>query len=397
MTRARPHPLTVSRFARIADRAIASLWRRGVAPKPPLDPEYLWRIGSDGFAPEDEVAGRSEEDVADFRLRLDRLCTSLREEADLNALGHTLAYGQLTSAIRKRHALGRLWKDTPDLATTAIAPPIIVIGQMRSGTTRVHRLLAADPDHAATRFCDSFDPVPKTPDWRPVKAGFALALARRINPWLDTLHPFGTTRADEEIGWLTAALNPCALEAQWRIPSYIAFSEARNAIPVYREFARILRTDAAHRGNAERPRILKCPQFTEDIPALVERFPDARLVVSRREDADTLRSSVSLVANQMAIQSDTVSLPHIEQEWERKIAMRNARIEQAFGATENPVAEIDFDRLNADWAREMRRLYRALGLDLRASAVAAMEAEQSRAASSPHRQHAKQIRGFSAS
>ncbi|HBM71850.1 MAG TPA: sulfotransferase, partial [Erythrobacter sp.] len=96
----RPHPLATARAADWADRAVGALWRKGITAKPPLDPEYLWQVGSRGFAAQDEHAGRSEAEVADFRLRLERLCASLRGEAELNALGHTMAYGQLTSAIR---------------------------------------------------------------------------------------------------------------------------------------------------------------------------------------------------------------------------------------------------------------------------------------------------------
>ena len=32
----------------------------------------------------------------------------------------------------------------------------------------------------------------------------------------------------QEIGWLSAALSPCAYEAQWRIPSFVGWSEARD-------------------------------------------------------------------------------------------------------------------------------------------------------------------------
>ncbi|MGI8944566.1 MAG: sulfotransferase, partial [Qipengyuania sp.] len=251
--------------------------------------------------PRDEFGGRSEADAEDFRERLAQLCRSLREEARLNALGHTLAYGQLTAAIRKRHALGRLWRQRPEFAATPISPPIAVVGQMRAGTTRVHRLLAADPAHTATRFCDSFDPVPKTADWRALKGAFALALARRINPWLDTLHPFGATRADEEIGWLSAALGPCAFEAQWTIPSYVEFSEGRDPGPVYSEFARILRTDAAIRRNADRPRVLKCPQYAEDLTALANTLPDTRIVAAQRANENGLPSTPSMVVRKIAL------------------------------------------------------------------------------------------------
>ena len=292
----RPHPLCVSRTATLANRAIAGMWERGLTVQPPLDPDFLWAKGSEGFAPDDEISIRPPEDVADFRARLEALCRSLREEAQLNALGHTMSYGQIVAAIEKRHALGRLWRERPDLAETPITPPIAVVGQMRAGTTRVHRLLAADPRHAGTRFCNAVDPVPPAGnvfDWRPLKLRAGLAIARLVNPWLDSQHPFGPTRADEELGWLTTALDVCAFEAQWRIPGYVAFSEARDAAPLYREFARILRTDAAMMGNADRPRVLKCPKFAEDIPALLAELPGTRLVVTRREPDDVLASSVS--------------------------------------------------------------------------------------------------------
>ena len=392
----RPHPLTRARAARWADRAVQALWDRAVTPKPPLEPDFLWQVGSRGFDAQDERSLRSADEIADFRERLESVCASLREEAGLNALGHTMAYGQLTSAIRKRHALGRVWRDEPHLAATEIAAPIIVIGQMRAGTTRLHRLLAADPRHTGTRFCNSHYPVPATPDWRPLKAGAALAIARWINPWLDTLHPFGATRIDEEIGWLAGALSPATFEAQWHVPGFVRWSELRDAAPVYAEFARILRMDAATMGNAAVPRVLKCPQFAEDLPALLAQFPDARLVVARRDSAQLLDSSVSLVASQMAFQSDAVDLATIEQEWQRKLALREARLEAALERFAGPLVQVDFDALGADWRGEVRRVYAALGIDLGEPAMRAMAAEMEDARAGAHTTHRAQLARFSA-
>lgn len=393
-TRFRPHPLARARTAEWADRAVQALWDRGVTPKPPLDPDYLWRIGSRGFEAADERSIRSASEVADFRQRLEILCTSLREEAGLNALGHTMAYGQLTSTIRKRHALGRAWREDTSLAQTGIAPPIIVVGQMRAGTTRVHRLLAADPRNCGTRFCNSHFPVPASPDLRPLKAGAALALARRFNPWLDTLHPFGATRIDEEIGWLAGALSPATFEAQWHVPGFVGWSEERDAAPVYAEFARILRTDAATMGNAAMPRVLKCPQFAEDLPALLEQFPDARLVVTRRDSAELLDSSISLVASQMAFQSDRLDLARIENQWRTKLALREARLEAALADFPGPVARVEFDALGADWRAEIARTYAALGLELTDAALRAMAAEHRRSREGAHNHHRAQRARF---
>lgn len=390
----RPHPFARSKAAEWAGRAVEALWDRGLTEKPPLEPEFLWSIGAKGFEADDEVSVRGDGEVADFRLRLERLCASLRDEANLNSLGHTMAYGQLTAAIRKRHALGRFWAEAPELAGAGIAPPIIVVGQMRAGTTRVHRLLAADPRNCGTRFCNSHDPVPRTPDFRPLKSAVGLAIARRINPWLDMLHPFGATRVDEEIGWLSGALDACAFEAQWRIPSYVAFSEARDAGAIYAEFARILRTDAAIMGDGTRSRVLKCPQFAEDLPALLARFPDARVVVTRRCGDAVLRSTLSMVASQMAFQTDHADMAALETEWRRKLALREERMSAALNNFSGPVAHVDFDELGRDWRMAMRHLHEALGLDLPDASLNAMAAEHEKSASDPHHAHQAHIESF---
>ncbi|OBX20754.1 hypothetical protein A9995_03445 [Erythrobacter sp. QSSC1-22B] len=393
-TPARSHPLARSGFAHNADRVIARMWQHGLTVRPPLDPEFLWRKGSEGFEPADEISIRSPQDVADFRDRLERLCTSLTSEAALNALGHTMAYGQLTAAIRKRHALGRLWREQPELATTPIAPPIVVVGQMRAGTTRLHRLLSADPAHAGTRFCNALDPVPAKPDWRPVKSGFTLALARRINPWLDTLHPFGATRVDEEISWLSYALDACAYEAQWHIPGFVAFNEGTDSKSVYREFARILRSDAAAMGNSELPRVLKCPQYSEALSALLEQFPDARIVVAQRDDDAVLESSISMVASQSAFQSDHVDIAAIRLEWRRKIAMREKRTKAALADFDGPLARVGFEELNNDSEAVVQRVYKDLGIVLSPEARLAMQRERTRASRDGHKGHRAQIEGF---
>lgn len=390
----RPHPLARSGTAEWADRTVAAMWQRGLTDKPPLEPDYLWAKGSAGFSAEDEHSIRSTEDVADFCERLAVLCRSLREEARLNALGHTMAYGQLVAAIRKRHALGRLWRERPGLADTPIAPPILVVGQMRAGTTRMHRLLAADPAHSGTLFCNSHDPVPRRPDPRPLRSAIGLSIARRINPWIDTLHPFGATRVDEEIGWLAGALDACAYEAQYRIPGFVAFSEARDAAAIYREFARVLRTDAAAMGNAHRPRVLKCPQFAEDLAELLAAFPDARVVVTRRDHGEVLASTVSMVASQMAFQTDHAGVADIEAEWRRKLALRETRVAAALERFSGPLCHVSFDALGVDWRGEIARVYTALGLELTGEALAAMAAEQRRSQGDRHHGHAGQLARF---
>lgn len=390
----RPHLLARAPLVDRLNGWLERAWGTGLLPKPTLDPEQLWGSAALAAPAEGECGGRSAEDAADFRARLLHLCSALRDEAALNPIGLAIAHGQLVRVIRQRLTLGALWQHKPKLLQQDIAPPILVVGQMRSGTTRMHRLLAADPAHAGTRFCDSWHPVPRQPDTRPFWSGVSLFMARRLNPWMDSIHPFGVTRPDEELGWLASALNHCAYEAQWRVPSFTAYSEAVDPAPVYSEFDRILRTDAAFSKNARLARILKVPQFAEDLPALLAQFPHARVVRTLRDPEAMTASAVSLVANQMAIQSDDADVAWIEEECRRKIALREDRMDRALLGFDGPLAMVEFDALSRDWESEIERVYAALGIDLNAQAIKAMRTEQGRSRKSAHLGHAGTYQAF---
>ena len=383
----RPGPFATSPNVARANRWLKRAWATGLARRPSLHSEALWRRAT-GHLPRDAQGwGRSADDVMDFAERLERLLTALRDEAELTALGRTMAHGQLVGILRNRLRLGAIWRERPDLLDTRLAPPLLVLGQMRSGTTRLHRLLAADPHFAATRFCDSWTPVPQRPDWRPLKSRAAIAIGRRLNPWLDAIHPIGVTEADEELGWLSAGLHHAGFECQWRIPSYVAWSEARDPLPVYREFQRIWQTDAAHHGNAGRTRVMKVPQFGEDLPTLVDLWPGAKIVTIVRDAARVVASSASLAANQMAIQSDAQGAFALGREWRRKVALRETRTELGLAAHEGASCEISYAEMRADWHAAIARIYRELDLALSAQATAAMAARVATEERSPHHGH----------
>jgi len=215
-----------------------------------------------------------------------------------------------------------------------------------------------------------------------------------LNPWMQSIHPMAPAAVEEELAWLSAALHHSIYESQWHIPAYSAWSEARDPAPIYREFRRILMTDATHRGIADRPRVMKVPAFAEDLSTILALFPDARLVIAEREHEAVLKSAVSLAANQMAIQSDSCCLTAIEARWRHKIALREARMAQALADWQGPVASACFNALNADWKSAITRIYADLGLALTPQALAAMRRVMAASQGGHHHAHAEQLARF---
>ena len=80
-----------------------------------------------------------------FREPLARLTSSIDEEASLHLAGRIRARAELQIILRNRLALVDLWKREPAVLEGHVAPPIVVTGLGRSGTTLLLDLLACDP------------------------------------------------------------------------------------------------------------------------------------------------------------------------------------------------------------------------------------------------------------
>ena len=80
----RPHPLARSPRVEKLSAFLERAWDKGWMPPPVLVADELWAIAAKNYPPEAEFGGRSEEDAADFRLRLERLTKAARESMDFH-------------------------------------------------------------------------------------------------------------------------------------------------------------------------------------------------------------------------------------------------------------------------------------------------------------------------
>lgn len=347
-------------LGRFVNRAIAGAWRRGALSRPTLDPAELEA---------EALAAEGLPCIADdghWRPALALLTRALVTTADLSPLGRGLAHGQLVRILRARARAAALWSAHPEILDRPVAAPVIVLGQMRSGTTRIHRLLGTDPRFLATRLFETIEPVPRAGLPRAVTAWAGLRLLTAINPALAAVHPTGPFAVEEEFGLLSFALCGAQFEAQWRVPAFARHWEAADTRAVYADFRRLLQTIGWARGDdPATPWLLKVPQFMQDLPALLAEFPDARLLCLDRDPAAVVASSASLVWHQRRVHSRRADRYEIGREWLYKTALRGSRAAAARTANAHvPQLDIDYAAVDADWRAEMHRIYAFLGLDL---------------------------------
>jgi hypothetical protein len=369
--------------------ALEAAWRRGLLPEPPLDPETLVTEAQRGTGLDDFGTA--------WRAAFEALLRSLRDEAALNAIGRTFASGQISQLLRARLRAHELWRRHPEILDRPLAPPVIILGQARSGTTRLQRLLACDPGFLNLRFFESFEPVPRLgrADWRPIQARLVLGLLRLLNPALAQIHPAAATAPDEPYGLFGFSFHGAQFEAQWRVPSFARFSKDRDRTPVYAEFKQLLQTIGWWRGDdAARPWLLKAPQFMEDLAPLLAALPDARLIRLHRDPATVVASSASLVWNQMKVQSDEADREWIGREWLEKTARREAACRRDVAAHPDiPRLDLAYEAMG-DWRGEMRRVYAFLARPLTPAIEARMQSYLDRAERQGFRRHSYRPEDF---
>jgi hypothetical protein len=287
--------------------------------------------------------------------------------------------------VLRDRLLAQMWfRRHPEILARPIPHPVVIVGPMRSGTTRMHRLLAADRRFAHLRSFETISPVPRPgfedvmagreADFRPKLARRIMQVARMANPRTVSIHPTGPYEPEEELGLLVASFWGMKHDAQWTIPSYVRWCEGENAVPAYRHMANLLRLVGwSQQESSLRPWILKSPQHMLDLPALLKVFPDARVIFTHRDPRKFVGSAASLAWNQTIIYSDHADAPTVGREWLRKSALMIDRMMAARRAIPaDRMIDVQYEEMEGDWRGTMARVYRFLGLDM-AGAVPGME------------------------
>ena len=382
--------------------ALRSAWNAGLFQPVDLSPERLRAI-----AEKDTGLTVDRSDRALFDSQLAVLLPALQEEARLTDFGRLVSHGSLLKLMKERLWFDAIMAEHPEIDRIELAPPLIIVGSMRSGTTRMQRLLASDPAFNALRLFESQAPVPSPAamrakaagrrDPRIAQSGRILKLLVSINPAILDVHPTGPTEVDEELGLLDQSLSSAMIEVQKRVPGFARHCEATDQTPAYRRLHRLLKLRTWFEGaDPAKPYVLKTPQHMQDIAALHAVFPTSPMIFLHRDPVQLVASGASLAWNQMVIQSDDVDPRWIGREWLHKTKLRLERVSamrRIISARQQ--IELSFAEVGADWRAAIARTYAMLDRELTPHALAAMQAYIDRAEREHrHAQHRYRLEDF---
>jgi Sulfotransferase family len=317
-----------------------------------------------------------------WREGLARLADALREEAALNELGVALVGGELVGYLSDRMRIVDYRKAHPEIAGVDVVPPIVIVGQGRTGTTILHELLAMDPGSRVPLTWEVDHPVPPPEtatydtDPRIAEVNETLAGVDLVLPGFMQMHPMGAQLPQECVRITSSDFRSMIFPTQYSVPSYATWllHEADMA-PAYRWHRRFL--EHLQSKHPAQRWVLKSPGHLWALDALLAEYPNALLVQTHRDPLRILASLSSLVARLRSLASDESTIPRAAADFAENIL---DGLDRSVDARENGtvpadrVVDVQFRGFIADPFATIHTIYEKLGLELQPQAEQRMRA-----------------------
>jgi Sulfotransferase family len=335
--------------------------------------------------------------LADFgddswRQGADRLISELNDGASLTEIGSAIAASDVVEYLTSRlHVVDWVTRN-PRIAEADIRPPIVVLGQPRTGTTILFDVLAQDPANRVplTWEVDQPWPPPETASYesdpRIEEVDAKLANVDLLIPGFRAMHDMGARLGQECVRITAADFRSMIFSTQYRVPEYqhwlLHEADMGPAYRYHRMFLQYLQSAHA----AERW-VIKSPAHLWSLKAMFDEYPDALIVQTHRDPLRVVCSLASLVDLLRRLASDDVSISDVAAEWVDDIVLGLDRAVEARRDGIVPAGQavdILFQEFLSDPMSVVKTIYERLDIEL---APAAEEAMRSFLAANPQEKH----------
>jgi hypothetical protein len=336
------------------------------------------------------IAAQRKEDLDDwgpvpFEEPLGVLAESY-SSADFNDIGVHILRSGLVHSLRMRLRAQEWIRRHPEITDEVIVAPIVVVGMMRSGTTLLQRLLAADDHFHCAYGWEVVEVAPRLDyDWSAHDDDPRIAISekreatsRELAPVLFSIHPMYAREPEEEIVFLSDAFLSHVPESGAHVPRYRAWIDEQDFTPAYAYLHRMLQFlqwQKRQRGLTAGRWVLKSPAHLGYLDTLRAHFPDLHLVHMHRDPRETIPSGASLNATLHAMHSDKVDLGRVGAQWLQRMGWTNDRAMASRAGWSDEVqrcTDIEFTDAVADPIGQAARVYQAIGATFSSEAESAM-------------------------
>lgn len=250
----------------------------------------------------------------DWFLRpLTRLVDDVNREAGLVS-PESSAGARIQGALADRLQLEQYFKDHPEAAQERIDLACAIIGLPRTGSTMVHRLLAASPKLTALWWWETAFPFPLPgeviDDPAPRQEAAKGMVDWLLSEWPDfeSIDPMDAMAINEEVVLLDRTFLSTTYDSMMPVHGYGHWQAEQDHEPAIRDlyrFMQVIQHQRVARGEVRRPWVFKTPHYVMGaLAGLLKVWPDVKLVMTHRDVGDVLPSYCSMCAS-LSVNSST--------------------------------------------------------------------------------------------
>lgn len=318
---------------------------------------------------------------ASFEPALQQLCTALEHEGKLSDMGRDLLKQKIVGHLASRLRIEDYFRRFPEIATEAVAPPLVIVGLPRTGTTRLQRLLSRDGRLYSMLFWESQFPVPLPGETLEAPA-VRIATARGIvdymvqaMPKLLAIHPMAAEEADEEVMLMEHSFLS-AFDAYANIPSYVAWLDEQDQAPAYRFLRRslqFLQWQKRKRGITARRWLLKTPHHLLRMDVLLKVFPGVQVIQTHRDPVQSVPSIASFIHTLWCIYSSSADATAAGRAWSERMRRGLEHTMKVRARSPGQFLDVQFADTVQRPLEVVKRIYEFIGWPLTPEAETAMK------------------------
>lgn len=313
-----------------------------------------------------------------FTEPLERLLEAYRRESRLTMLGRITVREMIVSLLENLLRLEAERASRPAVEQQEIGSPVFIIGLPRTGTTLLHGLMSRDPANRVPLTWEVMYPAGARTESDEMldarkRTASRLEWANRLAPEFKRIHPIAPDLPQECIAITAQVFMSIQFHTTHNVPSYEDWFERDSQSLAYDFHHRFLQhLDMKRPGQRW---VLKAPGHLFALRALLDRYPEAKIIQTHR---DPLRVMASMASHATVLRrafSDTAEPTEIAADW----ADRWARALDNFLAVRDrsrpdQFLDIAYDDIESAPAATIDRIYDFLGWPLTDDARSRMNA-----------------------
>src|SRR3954466_6195246 len=249
------------------------------------------------------------------------LVKSLNDEANLSEIGEQMTARRLTALMVDRLRLRALQKEHPEMLDEQVRLAAEICGLPRTGSTLLHRLLAASPQLTSTASWECSYPLPfpgegPGAEERKRRARERMEAFLALSPEFAQIHTVTWDGAEEDVLLVDRSFTSMSFDSFYWVPSYGIWLRGFDQSKAYgelREWLQVLQWQDPSR--AGKPWALKSPHHLTAAETVLDTFPGCKIVMTHRSPMQAVPSYASMVASMTAQYSDSADPKAIGRYW----------------------------------------------------------------------------------